>query len=354
MKISFLKHSIWESWAVIIWGMEFTTRSKNTTYVVGTMILVIILLVTCLLIGKLGFAPHQQTTTSTSSVQNADSPPTIPPTGAYLGAWVNPLSLSNTEASSSNEIPQLAAFDSAIGRAPTILLIYKGFTDPLPISSLNSIIQNGSTPLLSWSCTNVTDVSSGKDDSLITAYAQALKKFGHPIFMRWYWEMNLAHDSQSGCNAYQNGPGFTAAWIHIWNIFHLVGASNVAFVWAPSGSKNTTDYYPGDQYVDWIAIDSYQHESNGSPTPFATIFQPFYQEWSTHGKPLMISETGALPNNQVSYLQQIGQDLPTEFPDIKAVMYFDSAGNKGPWTLSAAGLGAFKVLAANPYFSVKP
>lgn len=56
--------------------------------------------------------------------------PTIPGNGAYLGAWVNPLGLLSN--GGANEIPQLAKFNSQIGKPATILHIYTLFANHFP------------------------------------------------------------------------------------------------------------------------------------------------------------------------------------------------------------------------------
>ncbi|MBA3789185.1 hypothetical protein H0X32_02190 [Patescibacteria group bacterium] len=284
-------------------------------------------------------------------------PPKIPTTGAYLGARVNPENVTgaSNDVPGSKEIAQLATFNAAIGRPLAFLPVFIPFTDPIPQEALTPIDQNGSIPLIDLGCANVEEINSGKDDAAITAEANAMKTFGKPAFMRWYWEMNKNDISHTGrsCDAYNNGPAFIAAWQHIWKIFHDVGATNVAFVWCPSaGSVSTAQYYPGDAYVDWIAGDGFDREKRNA-TNFDGIFGSFYTEWVGHNKPIMIGATGALPVDQVAYLQEIQQKLPQKYPQIKAINYFDSGGNNGDWTLQGPGLAAFKTLANTPYFTFR-
>ena len=47
----------------------------------------------------------------------------------------------------------------------------------------------------------------------------------------------------------------------------------------------------------------------------------------------------------------IGQSVPTQFPGLKAILYFDAPGKDGDWSLSQPGLAAFAQLLANSYFS---
>ena len=173
--------------------------------------------------------------------------------------------------------------------------------------------------MISWGRNDTNmNVVAGKDDAYITSYAQALKSYGKPVFLRWFWETNFlasqgGSDTQYRANKCINSggsAGYISAWQHIWSKFHSVGATSVAFVWCPGlgGKGSFTSFYAGDNYVDWIAIGGYdrKHQSN---TAFATVFTPFYKEFSSHNKPLMVGETGAT-SAQVAFLQGM-PDFPT-------------------------------------------
>lgn len=310
--------------------------------------------------------PAASTAPSTGAVSASTTPttvgltkPSIPTNGAYLGAWVNPAGQkskgdpqqpNNAQA----ELDQLPAFNAAIGTHLQILHLFSGFSAPLPTKALTQVATTGATPMLDWGCDDVTAIAGGKDDSIITSYAQGLKAFGRPVFLRWYWEMNHV-DHHSNCGAGTNPAAFVSAWKHIWRIFQQQGAANVAFVWCPGGSLNTAAFYPGDAYVDWIGDDHF--DDQGAPTtgPQAVdhVFGTFYKQWSGHSKPMMIGATGAAPADQPGYLQGLQTAFPTTYPAFKALMYFDAPGNngKGPWNLQGGGVAAFAALAADPYFS---
>ncbi len=315
-----------------------------------------------MLSGCRGYAASQHTDSPASSSPPATvglTKPAIPTKGSYLGAWVNPSGQKSTgdpqqPNNSQAELDQLPAFNAAIGAHLQILHVFSGFSAPLPNQALSHVLADGSTPLLDWGCSDVAAIASSKDDSIITSYAQGLKTFGHPVFLRWYWEMNHV-DHHSNCGAGTNPAAFVSAWQHIWTIFQKQGATNVAFVWCPGGSRNTAAFYPGDRYVDWIGNDHF--DDQGAPTTgtqaVTNVFGAFYQEWSGHGKPMMIGATGATPTDQPGYLQGLQAAFPTTYPAFKALMYFDAPGGngKGPWHLQGGGVTAFGALATDPYFS---
>jgi len=220
-------------------------------------------------------------------------------------------------------------------------------------SILAALASTGATPVIDWTCTSDQSIISGSQDTLIADYADALKAYGRPVFLRWFWEMNLANlPRTSGCLAGLGSAGYTAAWQHIWTIFQNQGAANVAFVWCPSinGVTFGSAYYPGDSYVDWIGWDGYDRKQD--PTMLNTQFLPFYNYWLPHGKPMMIGETGATID-QATYLAQLTSVLPVTFPGVKAVLYYDSKSSSD-WTLVDSpgdlGASAFVAMGQTPYF----
>jgi prepilin-type N-terminal cleavage/methylation domain-containing protein len=316
--------------------------------------------------GWYAYQKNHKSTTASSSVQArySTSKPPVPAKGMYLGAWVNPGQGtgigggSNTGAPGSNELSKLAAFNASIGKPVSILHVWSGFKTAVPTAELNAVSQNGSIPMINWGCTDVASISSGAQDATINAYAQGLKSYAKPVFLRWYWEFNQMSPAGktpagSGCNGYNNGPGFIAAWQHIYSLFHTDGVSNVAFVWCPGDSGgNFAAYYPGDGYVDWIGIDRYERTKGGKTAlSFSDMFSSYYSEWAPHNKPIMIAETAAMgATDQSTYLGSMEAQAP-QFSGIKAIAYFDSIGPAGDWSLTGSGLIAFKKLANDPYFS---
>jgi beta-mannanase len=249
---------------------------------------------------------------------------------------------------------QLSTLGAAGADKLGILAIYEPFATPAPTADLEQIVATGAIPLISWGCTSVSAVASGQDDSTITAYAQSLKAFAHPVLLRWFWEMNLPNAKAMKCLAGAGPAEFVAAWQHIATIFRQVGATNVALVWCPSeqgGVANLASFFPGPTWVDWIGADGYDRKGTGAAA-LSEVFGSWYSTYAPYGKPMIIGETGAMPSDQAAYLQAIQTELPSQFPNIRALVYFDAAGPAGQWQLTT-GLAAFNALADDPYFEAK-
>ncbi len=313
--------------------------------------------------------------------------PLIPVSGIYLGAWTHPSvsGVANIDSFTTN----LTNFNNSISSSNRKLDIAHIFstcwTTPAPISNMNTVSSDGGMPLVDWgplptaisnpNCSSTATLSpssyeqiaNGSQDSVIKTYADALKAYNKPVFLRWDWEMNLKDPTHTGLGT---SSEFIAAWQHIYNLFQSDGAANVAFVWCPGlsgGLSGFSTWYPGDQYVDWIAIDGYDHHQLGAAT-FTSNFGGtggWYETWSSHNKPLMIAENGAdstisggtIDGNvaeQATYLQGVQSDLDSgNYSDIKAWVYFDSLGTSGDWTLGGIGLNQFINIASDPNFQPK-
>lgn len=272
-----------------------------------------------------------------------------PTTGVYLGAYVS---------STSGGLPPL---EQKIGRTLALDAHYYTWVSDFPKLPENADVENGRYPVESWDCgIPNAQLASGAADPLIVTRAQAFRAFGHPFFMRFFWDENLTSSSalpysaaaRSACYdpATDNPDGtfsakeFVAAWIHVRSIFAAQGVTNAIWVWsfrsAQTGVVDPSAYYPGASQVDWIGVDTYPEGG----VDFPTLFDPIYTFASQYGKPIMISETGALPYSQSAYLGGVSADLQKN-TGVKAFMYFDFS----TWALQPAGSKAFTTLSQDPY-----
>jgi hypothetical protein len=310
----------------------------------------------------------------------------VPSSGAYLGIFYAP----GGDVSPRSEVASVAStLDPLLGRNPAIVSLYQGFGPyVIPNDVLNQVVYSQhALPLISWSCGNVpdSDINAGIYDHQIALYAEQLKTFGSPVLLRWFWEMNLQPSVPGtvnrnttclgqGLSPAQQAVQYQLAYQHIWTIFHQVGATNVGFVWSVSSSRyntplNAASFYPGNQYVDWIAADGYDRPSDfQGPGAFAYQFSAWYNEFVSYGKPLMVSETASPTSylgqtvqppqppktEQQAFLTGIEQSLPTQFPAVKALVYFDAPTDLANWQLGDLGMAALTHLASDPYFSNMP
>ncbi|MGO8862838.1 MAG: Ig-like domain repeat protein, partial [Acidimicrobiales bacterium] len=293
----------------------------------------------------------------------AVGPPTIPGSGqVYLGAWVRP-QVTHTavapRAAVSQELEDLPSFNGGLARPLSVVHVYQPWSYPASTRQVVDILADGAIPMIDWYCGDTdANVIAGNDDALITAEARELAAFKAPVFLRWYWEPNFPGSADyAECIGSLGPAGYAAAFRHIHDLFAAAGASNVAFVFSMSTSGPDHDlyaYYPGSNYVDWIAADGYLRTAAPPATGFSDQFGSWYSDFADFGKPMMISETATFAGGQSSYLQQVESQLAPggAFPLVKAIMYFDAPGDEGLYTypLDSAGMTQFASLAADPLF----
>lgn len=289
-------------------------------------------------------------------------PPYVPSSGAYLG--LDPNFVRGRAASF-----QAQLFESRTGRALGIVSYYVDFGALPSMVDVAKVAQRRSVPMINMNCgAPDPSIAAGRRDRELRAVARVLKAYGGPVLFRWFWEMNLPNvNGHPACLAGAAGPGYVAAYRHIWTIFHDVGARNVAFVWCPSdahSAQHQTDatYWPGSAYVDWVAADLYDR---GTVKPsFGNQFRAFYAYWTAAapGKPIMLAETGAVGSpTQVQWLAQILSALTTKdsrvpgtpFPEVHAVVYVDAV-DLHDYVLrkDTSGMEEFAAVERLPYFSV--
>ena len=325
----------------------------------------------------------------------ANQPLPVPQNSVYLGIWANPNLANNQEGAV--EIREGPA-PMGINRTFALHLVYYQWSELAamvdsngvfhPDTNLQGDISHGRVPVISWKCdqsgTNTNHMiaaGSASEDVVIAATAKALAQYPGPVLLRWFWEFNLLQSGSAIANASCSGNtslnpptqqvynDFIGAWQHIWQLFQDAGATNVAFLWNPGSYGADGDpsdphgYYPGNEYVDWIGVDTYQHSATED---FAADLNPFYKDFSQSqygGKPIMAGENGSANYSQYNielqstYLAGVLTDIQANrFPLLKAYDYFDS-GSPQSWVLDdnngqgKGGLAEMAVLGASPSFS---
>ncbi len=240
----------------------------------------------------------------------------------------------------------------------------------------DNVRSHGSIPLLDWGSWllgagpdqpefRLSAITGGTHDAYIRQWALAAKAWGHPFFLRFDHEMNGNWQFPWAEQLNGNLPGdYVQAWRHVHDLFTSVGATNVTWVWCPNIASPVTRplaaLYPGDAYVDWTCLDGYNQYSTW--LGFDALFTGSGVDWIydsyqqllalAPAKPVMIGEFasqeagdgGAAKAAWIS--DALTRRLPTEFPAIKAVVWFDwDAGdprNTWPVDSSAASAGAFR------------
>jgi hypothetical protein len=214
--------------------------------------------------------------------------------GAYLGVYTQGVPAS---------YDGVSAFSSATGAKPDVVMYYSGWFEPFQTGFATTVANNGAVPLVQMDPEgkNVTvpDIAAGKYDGYLSAYAEEVRAYRHPVILSFGHEMN---GSWSSWGYQHTSPAaFVAAWRHIVTLFRALGAQNVTWLWTVNIINNTPQgripppdpWWPGASYVTWVGIDGYYLKSSWQ---FAPLFGPTISRVRTlTNDPILIAETGATP-----------------------------------------------------------
>ena len=279
------------------------------------------------------------------------------------------------------DLANLHEYDADAGRNAAIAEWFQswepGSEGEFCVSCARQLYDEGREQLVTWQPQDYTlgtpdqpdysldAILSGRHDAYVRRYAQEIERSGVPIHLRLMHEMNA--------NFYPYGEGlngntpekYKQAWVRVYDIFQQEGASNVKWVWGPHVGLPSHDptypmsaYYPGDEYVDWIALDGYNwSEVRGKPWySFEEVFGPSYEEIVAvaPAKPLMIAEYASdeRGGDKAQWIRDVRSVVPAKFPKIKALVWFNNDQEGALWRIdsSPAALEAYQELVADPYF----
>lgn len=242
-----------------------------------------------------------------------------------------------------------------------------------PLESVKNIYKYGVIPsirMLPWSTYDKYDtkyslrkIVNGEFDKELKQWAKDLEASGIPVLIGFAGEPNGDWFPWSGMqngaektNGYgdktsYDGPEiYRDAYRHIIDLFRDAGVTRATWVFHVNAAGSSQEewnqiknYYPGDEYIDWIGISAYGPQRWGeSYQRFEDIMKPGYDELValTPNKPIAILEFGVadyLPN--VSKSIWIQSALYTvqqpEFSRIKAIGWWHSTWINTDGTMSA-------------------
>jgi hypothetical protein len=121
-------------------------------------------------------------------------------------------------------------------------------------------------------------VVTGEYDDNIRRLGEWIKSSRRPVFLR------VGYEFDNPANKYEPDK-YVKAYQHVHDKLDDQGVTNVIYVWHSfaAGSARIQDWYPGDNYVDWVAV-SFFAQPIGQITPVTEYAR-------ARRKPLMIAES---------------------------------------------------------------
>ncbi len=117
----------------------------------------------------------------------------------------------------------------------------------------NTVLNSGLWMVGTWGVAKNT--ANGSYDKVIKKYSKWAKSVDRPIYLRIGYEFDGPHNAMEP-------DEYVAAYRRIVDMMRDQGVENVAFVWhsyifEPYKGYSIEDYYPGDDYVDWVGVSMF-------------------------------------------------------------------------------------------------
>lgn len=335
--------------------------------------------------------PHLSKSISKHNLQLA-----VPENQAYAGAYID-----FGEFEDNVTLEGIEDFDKLVNRKQAIIAFSNVWgKKAFPSKQMRIIGYYGAVPLVFWTPWkepykdrkplgySLTEIIAGQFDAYITDWAIAAREYQAPMFLSFGLEMNGewfpwsglfygAGTPVPGTNPvrYQGPETFINAYRHVVDLFRKAGAKNVLWVFhpnntsAPSEPWNTmANYWPGSDYVDWIAMSAYGKQFPGEGwIKFDEAVVPYYKEICAldPDKPFMLAEwgIGEFPKNgdKGAWITEALQKFSSQFPRFKASVFWHERWQNGDLSYSnlrvnssTGALSAYKEGIAQPFWLDRP
>ena len=120
------------------------------------------------------------------------------------------------------------------------------------------------------------EIAAGLWDDDIQRFCDDLNQLGYPVYIRIGYECNGAHNNYDPTN-------YKAAFIRITNALRANNVEAATVFNVIQGPY--TDWYPGDEYVDWMSINAFSVWNIQNPDTYT-----FLNDAHARGKPVLIGE----------------------------------------------------------------
>jgi hypothetical protein len=256
-------------------------------------------------------------------------------------------------------IKEADEYGNLFGKKIRILSFYEAWgqaDQPPDLTGIESVLEKGYTPMITWEPWQRVDVSvesnqrpwdqplfslsalaSGSYDDYIGKWALSLKNLSAPIFLRTMHEMN--GDWYPWCGTVNgNRPAdFIAAWRHIRDLFRKAESDKLVWVWSPytesipdEPGNQFLDYFPGEEEVDWLALDGYNWGSTRTWSRWQSFTGVFLKGYGqllrlSDTKPILIGEVGCAEEggDKSAWIGEAFEALRKRFARINGLVWFN-------------------------------
>ena len=265
--------------------------------------------------------------------------PTPTPSGMLWGAYAG------------TALSDVTTLESLVGAKTDLVATFYGWGDSFPTAHGPSVRDQGKTLVIFWEQYGVTldQIANGSQDAYMKQFAAAAKAYNGPVILAPFHEMNGNWTPWNGTLPGNSPQKLILAWRHMHDLFE--GTTNVRFAWVvnsdsvPDTAANAhTVYYPGDTYVDIVAVDGFNF---GSPwQSFDTVFRTPLNLLAQYNKPIYIlSMASAQGSGKAAWITDAFTVQIPKYPLIDGWVWFNE-NKEANWLVNSdpASLAAFKAI----------
>jgi len=244
----------------------------------------------------------------------------------------------------------LGEMEKKIGKRFDILAFYTTWgeraEDSFPVELMQATDRHGAMAMITWEPwttefavnagrsgdalrTDLSEITAGRYDAYIRAWAKDAVVFGKNFFLRFAHEMNNPQYPWS-VQAGNSPEQFVQAWRHVWRVFREEGATNVVWVWSPK-REAPRELYPGGEYVDWIGTGVFNYGDFGEAWfNFEYLYESVYRSVILYDKPIMIAELGCVSSggSRPDWYAEAWRKLGAQYPSTRAVVLYNHPADR--------------------------
>lgn len=224
------------------------------------------------------------------------------------------------------------------------------------IERINKVIKEGYIPMITLEDhfvnthpnakqPNLYSIIEGHFDEFFKDWAKEIKQVNGTVLLRILHEFNGDWYPWCTKNNDKNPEMVVKAYRHIRDIFKAQNVTNVKFIWCPNSMSIpqekwnfVMDAYPGDQYVDFVALDIY----NGAGT--GAVWRSFRKEAIENyfiltqrlaHKPLLVCEAASREKgnsesesaqDKAEWIKQMSEALSSDMSKVRLMAWFNEKG----------------------------
>lgn len=289
------------------------------------------------------------------------------------------------------EVDNIDQFNADVARSAEIINLFSGFNGDWSHLKfpLSNVVSRNAVPMISWMPSTseqdtsdiLSEIIDGKWDGYFDTWIDGFQQWQNGYEEKPKIFLRFAHEANGYWYPWGDRPeDLKKAWRYVYKQFNDAKVNDdIHWVWSVGALDvdhidDVAQYYPGDDVVDWLALDGYNWGSNFAFTRWESFDEIFSFQYRnlvaiSSSKPIMISEIGSAEPDDLPDLNwgQTGDDSDAneskeewvedlmsslqDYPQIKALVWFniDKELNWGLNQAGNTGLTAFNKGLENTY-----